>query len=141
MERTVQMVRRLTSIYETYPNRKIRLERGLKTFFRLKRQVSDIVDESMYYLTGYDTFGYCFFQCLYLDSSGEYSLFIYSCRLRSLPQFRISVSILEFVHNHHQFMSNTDLFVISSSWKTTLTYYLEYWYVDTRLSVQIARWV
>ena len=30
--------------------------------------------ESMYYLTGYDTFGYCFFQCLYLDSSGEYSL-------------------------------------------------------------------
>ena len=30
--------------------------------------------ESMYYLTGYDTFGYCFFQCLYLDSIGEYSL-------------------------------------------------------------------
>jgi Xaa-Pro dipeptidase len=22
--------------------------------------------ESMYYLTGYDTFGFCFFQCLYL---------------------------------------------------------------------------
>ena len=30
--------------------------------------------ESMYYLTGYDTFGYCFFQCLYLDCSGEYAL-------------------------------------------------------------------
>ncbi len=27
--------------------------------------------ESMYYLTGYDTFGYCFFQCLYLSASGE----------------------------------------------------------------------
>jgi len=25
--------------------------------------------ESMYYLTGYDTFGYVFFQCLYLGSS------------------------------------------------------------------------
>ncbi|MHA1599894.1 MAG: aminopeptidase P family N-terminal domain-containing protein, partial [Alphaproteobacteria bacterium] len=24
--------------------------------------------ESMYYLTGYDTFGYVFFQCLYLGS-------------------------------------------------------------------------
>ena len=24
--------------------------------------------ESMYYLTGYDSFGYVFFQCLYLDA-------------------------------------------------------------------------
>ena len=30
--------------------------------------------ESMYYLTGYDTFGYCFFQCAYLDASGKISL-------------------------------------------------------------------
>lgn len=27
--------------------------------------------ESMYYLTGYDTFGYVFFQCLYMDAEGE----------------------------------------------------------------------
>lgn len=27
--------------------------------------------ESMYYLTGYDTFGYVFFQCLYMDAVGE----------------------------------------------------------------------
>ena len=27
--------------------------------------------ESMYWLTGYDTFGYVFFQCLVLDSSGN----------------------------------------------------------------------
>ncbi|MBT3534726.1 MAG: aminopeptidase P family protein [Rhodospirillaceae bacterium] len=27
--------------------------------------------ESMYYLTGYDTFGFCFFQCLYLDAQGQ----------------------------------------------------------------------
>lgn len=30
--------------------------------------------ESMYYLTGYDTFGYCYFQFLYLDASGKYTL-------------------------------------------------------------------
>ena len=27
--------------------------------------------ESMYYLTGYDTFGFCFFQCLYLGLDGK----------------------------------------------------------------------
>jgi len=30
--------------------------------------------ESMYYLTGYDTFGYCFFQCLYLGADGRMML-------------------------------------------------------------------
>ena len=30
--------------------------------------------ESMYYLTGYDTFGFCFFQCLYLASDGRMAL-------------------------------------------------------------------
>ena len=27
--------------------------------------------ESMYYLTGYDTFGYVFFQCLYMAADGQ----------------------------------------------------------------------
>ena len=27
--------------------------------------------ESMYYLTGYDTFGFVFFQCLYLGADGR----------------------------------------------------------------------
>jgi Xaa-Pro dipeptidase len=27
--------------------------------------------ESMYYPTGYDTFGYIFFQCLYMGADGE----------------------------------------------------------------------
>ena len=27
--------------------------------------------ESMYWLTGYDSFGFCFFQCLVLKSDGE----------------------------------------------------------------------
>ena len=30
--------------------------------------------ESMYYLTGYDTFGFCFFQCLYLGTDGTLAL-------------------------------------------------------------------
>lgn len=30
--------------------------------------------ESMFYLTGYDTFGYCFFQCLYLRADGDFTL-------------------------------------------------------------------
>ncbi len=30
--------------------------------------------ESMYYLTGYDTFGFCFFQCLYLGADGQLAL-------------------------------------------------------------------
>jgi len=30
--------------------------------------------ESMYYLTGYETFGYCFFQCLYLRADGQFAL-------------------------------------------------------------------
>ena len=30
--------------------------------------------ESMFYLTGYDTFGYVFFQCLYLDADGAFVL-------------------------------------------------------------------
>ncbi len=30
--------------------------------------------ESMYYLTGYDTFGYVYFQCLYLGGDGDYFL-------------------------------------------------------------------
>ncbi len=30
--------------------------------------------ESMYYLSGFDTFGYCFFQCLILTADGRYTL-------------------------------------------------------------------
>lgn len=38
--------------------------------------------ESMYYLTGYDTFGFCFFQCLYLGSDGSLALLTRSADLR-----------------------------------------------------------
>ena len=40
------------------------LERGLHGLLLFRQ-------ESMYYLTGYDTFGYCFFQCLYLGADGR----------------------------------------------------------------------
>ena len=39
-----------------------------------ERQLDGILlfkQESMYWLTGYDTFGYCFFQCLVLRADGE----------------------------------------------------------------------
>lgn len=38
--------------------------------------------ESMYYLTGYDTFGFCFFQCLYLGTDGRLALLTRSPDLR-----------------------------------------------------------
>jgi Xaa-Pro dipeptidase len=38
--------------------------------------------ESMYYLTGYDTFGYVFFQCLYLGADGTMTLLTRSADLR-----------------------------------------------------------
>lgn len=38
--------------------------------------------ESMFYLTGYDTFGYVFFQCLYLDADGNMTLLTRSADLR-----------------------------------------------------------
>src|SRR5215510_1270810 len=38
--------------------------------------------ESMYYLTGYDTFGYVYFQCLYLGADGRMMLLTRSADLR-----------------------------------------------------------
>lgn len=38
--------------------------------------------ESMYYLTGFDTFGYVFFQCLFLNSDGQMTLLTRSADLR-----------------------------------------------------------
>jgi Xaa-Pro dipeptidase len=38
--------------------------------------------ESMYWLTGYDTFGFCFFQCLYVGIDGKTALLTRSADLR-----------------------------------------------------------
>lgn len=42
--------------------------------------------ESMYYLTGYDTFGYVFFQCLYLGADGRLMLLTRAPDLRQAEQ-------------------------------------------------------
>jgi Xaa-Pro dipeptidase len=53
--------------------------------------------ESMYWLTGYDTFGYCFFQCLVLRADGDMALMTRAPDLRQaqhtsiLRQIRIWV--------------------------------------------------
>ena len=38
--------------------------------------------ESMFWLTGYDSFGFCFFQCLYMSSTGDMALLTRSADLR-----------------------------------------------------------
>src|SRR3546814_16731476 len=42
--------------------------------------------ESMYYLTGYDTFGYVFFQCLYLGADSRLMLLTRAPDLRQAEQ-------------------------------------------------------
>ena len=59
-------------------------ERGLDALLMFKQ-------ESMYWLTGYDTFGYCFFQCLVLRADGEIVLLT---RAPDLRQAR-NTSIIE----------------------------------------------
>ena len=49
--------------------------------------------ESMYYLTGYDTFGFCFFQCLYLGADGKLALLTRSADLRQAQH----TSIIEYI--------------------------------------------
>ena len=50
-------------------------ERGLHALLVFRQ-------ESSYYLTGFDTFGYCFFQCLYLGADGSVTLFTRAPDLR-----------------------------------------------------------
>ena len=49
--------------------------------------------ESMYYLTGYDTFGFCFFQCLYLGADGRLALLTRSPDLRQARHTSIIADI------------------------------------------------
>lgn len=50
--------------------------------------------ESMYWLTGYDTFGYCFFQCMIVKADGAISLLTRSADLRQARH----TSIVEDIH-------------------------------------------
>ena len=54
---------------EEYTTRKTKVLESMK-----KQNIDALLmfrQESMYWLTGYDTFGYVFFQCLVLNRSGE----------------------------------------------------------------------
>src|SRR5690242_21872804 len=61
--------------------------RRAETIARLQRRGLDGLlmfrQESMYYLTGYDTFGYVFFQCLYLGADGTLTLLARAPDMRS----------------------------------------------------------
>jgi len=50
--------------------------------------------ESMYWLTGYDTFGFCFFQCLVVKADGEMRLLTRSADLRQAKQTSILDNVL-----------------------------------------------
>jgi len=50
--------------------------------------------ESMYWLTGYDSFGFCFFQCLVLKSDGEMRLLTRSADLRQARHTSILQTIV-----------------------------------------------
>lgn len=50
--------------------------------------------ESMYWLTGYDTFGFCFFQCMVLTKSGEIALLTRSADLRQARHTSIVKNII-----------------------------------------------
>ena len=60
--------------------------RRTRTLEEMARRRLDAVllfaPESHYWLTGYDTFGYCFFQCLVLTRAGDFTLLTRSADLR-----------------------------------------------------------
>ena len=73
--------------------------------------------ESMYWLTGYDTFGFCFFQCLVLKADGEMALLTRSADLRQARQTSIIENISIWTdridakptHDLRELLSNMDL--------------------------------
>ena len=50
--------------------------------------------ESMYWLTGYDTFGFCFFQCLVVKADGSMVLLTRSADLRQARHTSIIENIV-----------------------------------------------
>jgi Xaa-Pro dipeptidase len=73
--------------------------------------------ESMYWLTGYDTFGFCFFQCLVVNRNGEMTLLTRSPDLRQARHTSIIENIVIWTDREghdptadlHSLMSDMDL--------------------------------
>ena len=68
---------------EEYKSRVARVRAGMKV--NNNDAMLIFAQESMYWLTGYDTFGYCFFQCLIL-SQNDMILLTRSADLRQAQQ-------------------------------------------------------
>jgi Xaa-Pro dipeptidase len=75
-----------------------RLER-LKTAMQTEKLDAMLLfaQESMYWLTGYDTFGYCFFQCLVVKADGDMTLLTRSADLRQARHTSILDKVLVWV--------------------------------------------
>ena len=79
--------------------------RKSKVVAELKKQNLDAIlmfkQESMYWLTGYDTFGYVFFQTLILTSKGDIVLFTRAPDLRQAQNTSIIKDIRIWVDNEN----------------------------------------
>lgn len=64
--------------------------------------------ESMYWLTGYDTFGYCFFQCMIVSAKGEITLLTRAPDLRQAQHTSI-VEDIRIWNDHASAKPETDL--------------------------------
>ena len=71
-------------------------ERKSKVIEELKKQDLNALlmfrQESMYWLTGYDTFGFVFFQCLILTTNGDLILLTRAPDLRQAQNTSIFIS-------------------------------------------------
>ena len=78
-------------------------ERKYKVVQELKKQNLDGLlifrQESMYWLTGYDTFGYVYFQCLVLTSKGQLILLTRAPDLRQAQNTSIIKDIRIWIDN------------------------------------------
>lgn len=69
-----------------FPHKELAARRQAVTAELANRSLDGLLmfrQESMYYLTGYDSFGYVFFQCLYMGADGETMTL-----LTRMPDFR-----------------------------------------------------
>ncbi|MFN7024622.1 MAG: M24 family metallopeptidase [Pseudorhizobium sp.] len=76
-------------------------ERLARLLERMREEKLDAMllfaQESMYWLTGYDTFGYCFFQTLIVTSDGKMTLLTRSADLRQAQQTSVIENITVWV--------------------------------------------
>jgi Xaa-Pro dipeptidase len=76
-----------------------------------KRELDGVMlfaQESMYWLTGYDTFGFCFFQCMVVSAKGEISLLTRAPDLRQAQHTSI-IEDIRIWRDHGKAKPETDL--------------------------------